>query len=190
MRLIWGKSKHHAFIGCFLQRNGLFFRFAEAATGATRFRCMMDWESIATVSGSFGKAPPNRDEALEKVYDFLAALAEQRPGEAEQLVLTHHFRYFRWQLDLLLRPYWQEMAREAPALTRDLAIEISDPHFLDESDTQPQFSSNGFELSVGERISMRVAIRGEAVPVCVNFRVATADELYFLRLEEPSKGFW
>lgn len=152
--------------------------------------CMKDWESIATVSGSFGSTCPNRDEALEKVYDFLAALADQKPEDAERLVLTQHFRYFRWQLDLLLRPYWQEMAREAPDLTRDLAIEISDPHFLNESDTQPFFSSNSFQLSVGERISMCVAICGEAVPVHVNFEVAIADELYFLRLEEPSEGFW
>jgi hypothetical protein len=151
---------------------------------------MMDWESIVTVSGSFGQAPPNRDEALEKVYDFLAALSEQKPEEAERMVLTQHFRYFRWQLDMLLRPYWKEMAQEEPELTRDLAIEISDPHFLNESDTQPHFSSNGFELGINERISMRVAIQGEAVPVYVNYKVAVADELYFLRLQDPNKGFW
>ncbi len=151
---------------------------------------MMDWESIATVNGSLGKAPPNRDEVLEKVYDFLSALAEQKPEEAERMVLTQHFRYFRWQLDMLLRPYWKEMAQEDPELTRDLAIEISDPHFMNERDTQPHFSSNDFQLGINERISMRVAIRGEAVPVYVNYKVVLADELYFLRLEEPNNGFW
>ena len=150
---------------------------------------MADWESLLAVSGSFGKAPPNRDEALETVYDFLRALAEQKPEEAEALVLAQHFRYFRWQLDLLLRPYWREMASEDPALERDLAIEISDPYFMKEQDTQPQFGSTGFQLAENERVSMRVAICGEAVPVYVNFSVANADELYFLRLEEPSRGF-
>lgn len=151
---------------------------------------MMDWESILTVNGSFGKVPPNRDEALEKVYDFLRALSEQKPDEAERMVLTNHFRYFRWQLDLLLRPYWKEMAQEEPELTRDLAIEISDPHFMKEQDTNPQFSSNNFQLTEYEGISMCVGIGGEAVPVYVNFTVACADELYFLRLEEPCQGFW
>lgn len=151
---------------------------------------MADWESILAVSGSFGKAPPNRDEALETVYDFLRAMAEQKPEEAEALVLAQHFRYFRWQLDLLLRPYWREMASEEPRLERDLAIEISDPYFIKEQDTQPQFTSNSFQLTEQEQLSMRVAICGEAVPVYVNFSVVEADELYFLRLEDPTQGFW
>ncbi len=151
---------------------------------------MNDLERIIEVGDNFGKTCPNRDQVLEKVYDFARALAERNPKEAETLVITTSMDKFRWELDQLLRPYWREMADEEPDFTRDLSLDISDPHFVKEKDSKPEFSNNDFNLSENESLSMRVAINGEVVPVYLNFSIQKYDEVYFLKLESPFKKFW
>ena len=150
---------------------------------------MKDPEYIIDVGDNFGKKSPNRDQALEKVYDFMRALAEKRPEEAEKLVITDSLIFFRTQLDQHLRPFWKEMAFEDPELTRDLSLEISDPHFVKEQESCPQFSQNGFELKENEQISIKVAVHGEVIPVYLNFTIKKYDEIFFLKLEAPTKGF-
>lgn len=150
---------------------------------------MKDLESIIEVGDNFGKQSPNRDQVLEKVYDFMRALSEEKPEQAERLVITDSMDYFRCQLDLLLRPFWKEMTAENPELTRDLSLEISDPHFVKEQDSQPWFSHHDFNLVEGELVSIKVAINGEVIPVYLNFSIKKYDEIFFLKLECPSKGF-
>lgn len=151
---------------------------------------MNDLERIIEVGDNFGKILPNRDQVLEKVYDFGRALSERNPNKAEQMVITVSMDEFRWELDQLLRPFWREMANEEPDLTRDLSLDISDPHFIKEKDSNPEFSNNDFNLSEGEFLSMRVAIKGEVIPVYLNFSIKKYDEIYFLKLESPFKKFW
>ena len=150
---------------------------------------MKDLEYIIDVGDNFGKQVPNRDQALEKIYDFMLALSQGKPANAKKLVITDSLETFRVQLDQLLRPFWKEILAEDPELSRDLSLEISDPYFVKEQDSYPQFSRNDFNLIENEQISIRVAINGEVIPVHLNFTIKKYDEIYFLKLEAPSKGF-
>lgn len=151
---------------------------------------MNDLEYIIDVGDNFGKQLPNRDQVLEKVYDFMRALSERDVAQASSLVITSSLDEFRWQLDQLLRPFWREMANENPDPSGDLSLEISDPHFIKEKDSKPEFSYNNFNLTEDERIAIRVGIKGEVIPVYLNFTVKKHDEIFFLKLEAPSKKFW
>ncbi len=151
---------------------------------------MNDLEHILVIGDNFGKQLPNRDQVLEKIYDFMRALSEKNPDEAEKLVITHSMDEFRWHLDQLLRPYWREMANENPDPAGDLSLAISDPHFIKEKDSRPEFSNNDFNLSENEKVSIRVAIKGEVIPVYLYFSVQKFDEIFFLKLNAPFKKFW
>jgi len=146
-------------------------------------------EHIIAVGDNFGKQAPNRDRVLEKIYEFMRALSDKDITRASGLVISTSMDEFRFRLDMLLRPYWREMANEVPDPEWDLSQEISDPHFINEADSRPEFSNSGFDLTENEVISIRVGIKGEVIPVCLNFSISKHDEIYFLRLKLPSNSF-
>lgn len=145
-------------------------------------------EELIKVGNYYWKKVPNRDEALEKVYAFMKALAAQDPEEASQCVIIDSMINFRSQLHRMLLAYVGEILNEEEQkeLGNDLSLNVTDPELVNEDQTQPNFSNNDFYLMESEIISIRVAIKKRITPVVLNFSIYKSDEVYFLKLEAPS----
>ncbi|MGZ5243455.1 MAG: hypothetical protein ACXWDO_02530 [Bacteroidia bacterium] len=134
----------------------------------------------------FWKKNPNRDDALELVYNFLRALKRKDDKEAAKLLSVKDMSFFikalhdslLQYLDLVIEDEeWEEFE------SKNLAYEVDDPSDLDEDLTLPQFSGKTFELAKGEELSVQVGLHGRVTPIRLHFAVAEADALYFIRLQ-------
>lgn len=145
-------------------------------------------EELIKVGNYYWKKVPNRDEALEKVYAFMKAMAAQDPEKASQCVIVHSMHHFRTQLHRLLLSYIGEILpeEEQKDLGDDLSLAITDPELVNEDQSQPQFTYNDFYLKEKEVICLKVALKKRITPVQLNFSIYKCDEVYFLRLEAPS----
>lgn len=149
-------------------------------------------EELIKVGNYYWKKVPNRDEVLEKVYAFMKALAHQNPEEASQCVIVHSMHHFQTELHRMLLSCAGEVLSEndKQSLGPDLSLAITDPELVNEDQSQPDFSSNNFYLREKEVISVKVALKKKVTPVTLNFSINKADEVYFLKLEEPSAHYY
>jgi hypothetical protein len=137
----------------------------------------------------YWKKLPNRDQALDLVYEFLRALSQKDTKHAEELILVKDMQYFQRALhDSLLQ--YLEMVIEDDDWTdyegRNLALEIDDPAKLDEDLTMPEFSGKHFDLIKDETVSVQIGLRETVTPIRLHFALAESDELYYLKLQRIS----
>lgn len=134
----------------------------------------------------FWKKNPNRDDALELVYNFLRAIKRKDTAEAAKLLAVKDMVFFTkvlhdsllQYLDLVIEDeQWEEFEG------KNLAYEIDDPAELDEDLTLPQFSGKNFELTKGEELSVQIGLHGRVTPIRLHFALDEADALYYIKLQ-------
>jgi hypothetical protein len=129
---------------------------------------------------------PDRDQALDLIYDFLRALNKKETEKAGDLILVKDMDYFLQALHNSLIKYLQMIIEDEDwdkYQTMNLALEIDDPANLKEEETLPEFTGTHFTLAKGEDVSVQIGLRGNVTPIRIHFAVMEADELYFLRLQ-------
>jgi len=147
-------------------------------------RLLESFENITTVKNNYWKTIPNRDEALEKVFEFLKSLSNQNPDEASQYILTNSMENFQQELHQLLKKYLALTLddNEFLKLPEDLSVNISDPEDIEEESIEPEFQGKEFTLEKDEHFSLLVGFQGEATPIKITFKLEEMDEVYFLKL--------
>ena len=127
---------------------------------------------------------PNRDEVLDKIYDFLRLLSLKEPEEAQKMVNVGSMPKFRDALhyhmsDYSIMVFDDEQYMDLPD---DFSINISDPDKLDENDINPRFSGSQMNLQPNETITVNVGFRNEILPVSIQFMIYELDQEYYLNL--------
>ncbi|MDQ3072498.1 MAG: hypothetical protein M3Q97_04430 [Bacteroidota bacterium] len=130
-------------------------------------------------------APPNRDDALEIVYNFLKAVAEKDTVRAESFLAVADMSRFLDLLNMSFQKYLDMVVEDEQwedFRNRDIATEVTDPHLMDEDLTLPEFSGKQFVLSPEETVSVKLALRGQITPIRLHFSVVKSEEGYHLKL--------
>lgn len=132
---------------------------------------------------------PTRDEALDKIYQFLQLLSQDRPIEAETLVNVGSFQKFRDTLHYYLTDYLLMLVEDSEVfnLPDDMSIAISDPFEMNEDAIYPVFSGNDFTTQPNERISVYLGYENEATTVKVEFMIYALDKKVFLNVMKVNK---
>ncbi|MGB0430546.1 MAG: hypothetical protein ACPGLV_08740 [Bacteroidia bacterium] len=133
---------------------------------------------------NFWENKPNRDEALDKVYEFLKLLSENKPDEAEKLVRVGNMAKFRDALHYHLSDYSIMIFedKEYMQLPDDFSVGISDPNNMNENDIEPRFSGNTMVLNDRETIKLRVGLFNEITPINITFMIHELDQRFYLNL--------
>ena len=135
----------------------------------------------------FWKQLPDRDAALERVYDFIKAVKAHDLKTAASLVMVRDMGEFIDAFHNALHLYLNSIIEDEQWNDyegRNLSFEIEDPGYFDETLTQPEFSGKHFDLGLNESISIKVGLLKEVTPVRLHFTLAEEDELYYLRLNK------
>lgn len=145
---------------------------------------MASFENITPVKKNYWKTIPNRDEALEKVFEFLKSLSNQDPQEASEYILTNSMEAFQQELHQLLKKHLALTLEDEEfiKLPEDLSVNISDPEDLEEESIEPEFQGKEFTLQKDEHFSLLIGFHGEATPIKITFKLEEMDEVYFLKL--------
>jgi len=132
---------------------------------------------------------PTRDDALDKIFDFLKLLSEKKPEEAERLVRVGNLSKFRDALHYQLADYAVMIFDDTQymELPDDFSTAISDPYKMDENDIGPVFSGKALELTHGETVRVRVGMFNEITPVVIEFMIYKLENQYFLNLMKVEK---
>lgn len=127
---------------------------------------------------------PSRDEVLDKIYNFLRLLSQDKVAEAEKLVNVGSMSKFRDTLHYHLSDYSIMVFDDEQymKLPDDFSIHISDPDNMDENDVNPRFSGNQMILENNETITVNVGFRNEVLPVSIQFMIYSLEERYLLNL--------
>ena len=138
---------------------------------------------------NFWENKPNRDEVLDKIYDFLKLLSEKKPDEAEKLVRVGSMAKFRDALHFHLSDYSIMIFedKEYLELPDDFSIGISNPYQMDENDIEPRFSGNSMVLEDRETIKLRVGLFNEITPINLIFMVNELESRYYLNLRKVER---
>lgn len=132
---------------------------------------------------------PTRDEALDKIYEFLQLLSQNRPIEAETLVNVGSFQKFRDTVHYYITDYLLMLVEDSEVfnLPDDMSVAISDPHEMNEDGIYPVFSGNDFVTQPNERISVYLGYQNEATTVKVEFMIYVLDKKVFLNVMKVNK---
>ena len=127
---------------------------------------------------------PDRDQVLEKVYNFFKLLSEQKPDEAEKLVRVGNMDKFRDTLhyylaDYALMIYDDETFQKLPD---DLSLVIDDPYTQEENELAPNFTGTAFVTVPNERVEIRASMNGEITPIWIQFMIYEMEGKFYLNL--------
>lgn len=138
---------------------------------------------------NFWNHPPNRDEVLDKIYDFMQLLSQNKPDEAAKLVNVRSFQKFRDTLHYQLTDYLLLTIedKELHALPDDLSVNIVDPYSLDETLVNPQFTGNDMVTAPNERVTVQLAVQDELTPVKLEFLLYSSEGNIYLNLMKVSR---
>lgn len=138
---------------------------------------------MINVLKNYWRELPNRDQALDRIYDFLQALSNNDIENAEQMILISSLDDFRKDLHNhmveFLMMHFED--NEFEDLSSDLSIKIADPYKIDENLISPEFSGKTMVLDKNEKISVRVGYKDIITMVRLNFQISESDEVYFLK---------
>jgi hypothetical protein len=133
----------------------------------------------------FWKELPDRDEVLERVYNFLKKLSRKIPDEAVNIVMVGDMKQFLDSLHTALKATLSHIVDDEEFYdyeSKNLSLEIDDPFEMDERHIEPEFSGKAYTLGKGEAMSVKIGLKGNVTPVRVHFELIEHDELYYLRL--------
>ncbi len=133
---------------------------------------------------NFWEYKPNRDEVLDKIYDFLKLLSEKNPDEAEKLVRVGDMGKFRDALHYHLSDYSIMIFEDTEymQLPDDFSLGISNPYDMDENEIEPRFSGNSMILENRETIKLRIGLFNEITPINITFMIHELENRFFLNL--------
>jgi len=133
----------------------------------------------------YWKSLPDRDQVLDRMYNFLKTLAAGDIAVANSMVLVKDINQFMDALHDSLRKYlnlviedeqWEQYADS------DLIKIIDNPYDLDEDLTQPEFSGKDYVVGVNEDVSVLLSMKGYVTSIRLHFLMVERDELFFLKL--------
>jgi len=137
----------------------------------------------------YWKSLPDRDQVLDRMYNFLKTLAAGNIAKANSMVLVKDINQFMDALHDSLRKYlnlviedeqWEQYADS------DLIKIIDNPYDLDEDLTQPEFSGKDYVVGVNEDVSVLLSMKGYVTSIRLHFLMVERDELFFLKLHKIS----
>lgn len=128
---------------------------------------------------------PNRDQVLEKVYDFFDYLSKKQIQKADALIYGEDIDNIQKKLHQKLNAFVQMELEdeEVKALGDNLALEVSNPYEIDEVLMNPEFSGKSFVTEPGETLSLRIALRGSITNVVAQFSIVPHDGQFHLQLD-------
>jgi len=132
---------------------------------------------------------PNRDEVLDKIYEFLRLLSLNEPDEAEKLVRVGSMSKFRDALHYQIADYMIMIYEDTEfmELPDDFSVNISDPTKMDEDYINPRFSGNELVLKSGETIEVNVGFNQEVILVYIQFMIYELEDKYFLNVMKVAR---
>ena len=127
---------------------------------------------------------PTRDEALDKIFDFIQFLSQNQPDEAEKLVRVGDMAKFRDALHYRMADYAIMIFEDTEflELPDDFSVGISDPYKMNEEDIEPRFSGNTLELIDRETVRIRLGLFNEITPVVLEFMIQKIADNFYLNL--------
>ena len=129
------------------------------------------------------KEQPNRDQVLERAYDFVEALSNNDLKNAGKLVKLDDPE----QLEELLKKHLKDFIfswledDEADNLKDDLLANLYHPADLDEEWVNPEFEGKSFFLGNGEGFSLHLAFYQKPTNLQLHLQVCEEDALYYLK---------
>lgn len=138
---------------------------------------------------NFWTEKPDRDEVLDRIFDFFKLLSEEKPEEAEKLVNVGSMDKFRDTLHYYLTDYSVMVCDddELMALPDDLSLAVTDPYQMPEEELSPTFTGNQLKLVANERIEMRIPFMKEITPYWICFQIFEHQGKYLLNLMQVRK---
>lgn len=129
---------------------------------------------------------PNRDQVLEKVYDFFDYLSKKETKKASALLLNDDFEEIQKRihdhlLDFAKMNLEDEEFNELP---HNLAMEVNNPYEVDETLLNPEFSGRSFITEANESMTLNLAMRGMITQISVRFRIVPQNGMFYLQLEQ------
>ena len=129
--------------------------------------------------------PPNRDQFLEKVYDFFDYLSKKETTKAQNLLLNEDFddiqQRMHQHLDDFAKTYLED--EEYESLSDNLSLEVSNPYEIDETLLNPEFSGKSFVAEPHETMTLNLAMRGQITNVAARFKIIPRDGAFYLELD-------
>lgn len=129
---------------------------------------------------------PDRDMALELVYDFIRSIGTKNIDKAKSLIVVKDINFFLLSLHQSLIKYLEMVLEDEEwenYATKNLALEIDDPELHDEQLSLPEFSGKEIILKIGETVSIQIGLHDTITPIRLHFVVTEADAIYFLKLQ-------
>lgn len=134
------------------------------------------------------KEQPNRDQVLERSYEFVDKVSQYEWEQAAHLVRMDDPVEFKESLESHLNDFvfgWLE-DDEANLLHENLFMNLYHPADLQEEWVHPEFQGSTFVMKPGERFSIHLSFFDRPTPLRLTFAVCEEDALFFLKVSDVS----